>query len=68
MVSVLGYEGQVFADLSGQEIREPERVVFAPAPQLGWLRRETRAAESDLTLALRPGEVYLIEVAREGLQ
>ena len=65
VVSVLGYEGQVFADLAGEPIRAPERVVFAPAPQLGWLRRETRAAAGDFTLGLRPGEVYLLEVKPE---
>lgn len=70
VASVLGYEGQVFADLSGEPIREPERVVFAPAPQLGWLRRETRAVDGggDLTLALRPGEVYLVEVKPEAVR
>ena len=65
VASVLGYEGQVFADLSGEPIRDPERVVFAPAPQLGWLRRETRAATGDFTLGLRPGEVWLLEVTPE---
>lgn len=52
----------MFADLSGRPVRAPERARFAALPGLTPLGRVERRAPGDVALALRPGEIYLIEV------
>ena len=63
-VVLLGYDDQVFAELSGQMLGAPERVALAAIANLPPLRRVETLVEDEFELALRPGEVYLVEVPR----
>lgn len=60
-VSVLGYDDQVFGELSG-EPAGAELTSFAAMPALPRLRRVTQTVADELALALAPGEVYLLEI------
>lgn len=63
-VIVLGYDDQVFAEISGVPRGTPSRVPFAALPAVTPLRRVEREVNGELAIGLRPGEVYLIEVPR----
>jgi hypothetical protein len=68
-VVLLGYEDQVFAELSGSHRQAPTRLPFAALPDLTPLARVEQQIDGGalaLALALRPGDLYLIEVPGVG--
>ena len=60
-VTLLGYDDQVFAELSGQPMGAAERVPLAAIRSLPALRRVELPGNGELELGLHAGEVYLLE-------